>query len=101
MEEKLVEWKLTGEGVAYSDHTECPEKHYVVACFKDICGVEGWLLFERPGKDSDGQESRGEPGVEDVFVWSCRIWEKLYLFYLDLKKSSQRTVWNYDKSILI
>lgn len=67
----MLEGELVGEAETHHDHASDPKEDDVTSCFKKIPREEGFevgILDIGPAKGSEGEESRREPGIEDIFI---------------------------------
>jgi hypothetical protein len=66
MQKDMLERELVSEAETHHDHTSHPKEDDITSCFKKIPREEGFeigILDIGPPKSSEGEESRGEPGV--------------------------------------
>jgi hypothetical protein len=66
----LLEGKLFVEDQTHKNHLGDPEEQDIVTSFEQVARIEGLEVFIiiGPAERGEGEETRGEPGIEDVII---------------------------------
>jgi hypothetical protein len=71
VQENVLERKLITETQTHHDHACDPEEDNITASFQKVSGEESLeigVLSVRPAESREGEQTRGEPGIEHVLV---------------------------------